>query len=270
LRVRLASTTALLIAVLLALAGCADGGGEPDPNVDPQQVDAVEQPRAGACRKLAPADLNEPTNAAKVVSCADEHTAQTIHVGEFGSEFADAAWDAEVLGAQAYAVCGKKFNKHVGADESLALRTTLTWAWFRPSEKAWADGARWFRCDVVGGGADSEQLQPLPEDTRRLLLGRPDDKWLVCADGPTVTDSKKVSCTEPHRWRAVTTVVLEKPEAAYPGDRVVEVRTRDFCRSSVGAWLNYPKDYDFGYTWFHEAEWAAGNRRSICWAWTED
>ena len=45
--------------------------------------------------------------------------------------------------------------------------------------------------------------------------------------------------------------------------------TRDFCSDSVGAWLNYPVDYDFGYTWFHEAEWEAGNRRSVCWAKTE-
>jgi hypothetical protein len=37
----------------------------------------------------------------------------------------------------------------------------------------------------------------------------------------------------------------------------------------VGAWLNYPVDYDYGYTYFHEAEWKAGNRRSICWAKTD-
>jgi len=47
---------------------------------------------------------------------------------------------------------------------------------------------------------------------------------------------------------------------------VVEVRTRDYCSDSVGAWMNYPVDYDFGYTYFHQAEWQAGNRRSICWA----
>ncbi len=57
---------------------------------------------------------------------------------------------------------------------------------------------------------------------------------------------------------------------AYPGDRVAETRTRDFCSKSVGAWLNYPVDYDYGYTWFHEAEWKAGNRRSICWAKTKE
>ena len=47
------------------------------------------------------------------------------------------------------------------------------------------------------------------------------------------------------------------------------MKSRDFCSESVGAWLNYPVDYDFAYTFFHEAEWEAGNRRSVCWAKTE-
>ncbi|MEZ5193739.1 MAG: hypothetical protein R2734_15400 [Nocardioides sp.] len=67
----------------------------------------------------------------------------------------------------------------------------------------------------------------------------------------------------------MTTIKLGEPGDPYPGGRVVEVRTRDFCSTSVGVWLNYPVDYDFAYTWFHEAEWKAGNRRSVCWARTK-
>ena len=76
-------------------------------------------------------------------------------------------------------------------------------------------------------------------------------------------------CTEPHDWRAVTTIVVGDEKDKYPGDRLVEVLSRDYCSDSVGAWLNYPIDYDYGYTWFHQAEWEAGNRRSICWARTD-
>ena len=92
---------------------------------------------------------------------------------------------------------------------------------------------------------------------------------MVCADGPTVSGSVKVPCTEPHQWRAVTTISIGDADEKYPGDRVVEVTTRDFCSKSVLAWLNYPVEYDYGYTWFHEAEWDAGNRRSVCWAKTD-
>mgnify|MGYP003323523884 CR=1 FL=1 len=57
-----------------------------------------------------------------------------------------------------------------------------------------------------------------------------------------------------------------EPGDDYPGDRVVEVTSRDFCSDSVAAWLGYPLEYDFGFTWFKEAEWQVGNRRSVCWA----
>ncbi|MGI8646287.1 MAG: septum formation family protein, partial [Nocardioides sp.] len=108
-----------------------------------------------------------------------------------------------------------------------------------------------------------------PETAEGVLLGRPDDKWLVCVNGESVDASPKIPCSEEHSWRAVTTIKLGESEDEYPGDRLVEVRTRDFCSDSVGAWLNYPVTYDFGYTWFHESEWAAGNRRSVCWAKTD-
>ena len=62
---------------------------------------------------------------------------------------------------------------------------------------------------------------------------------MVCADGPTVSGSVKVPCTEPHEWRAVTTISIGDEDEKYPGDRVVEVTTRDYCSESVGAWLNY-------------------------------
>ena len=76
------------------------------------------------------------------------------------------------------------------------MRTVVSWAWFRPSEKAWDDGARWYRCDVVGGGDQTEAYVDLPETAEGLLLGRPDDDWMVCAAGPTVTSSVKVPCSQ--------------------------------------------------------------------------
>ena len=107
------------------------------------------------------------------------------------------------------------------------------------------------------------ELEAICETCRRH------DLWLVCARGASVAQGEKVPCSEPHTWRAVTTIKVGRDEDPYPGERLVEVRTRDFCSDSVGAWLGYPVDYDFGYTYFHEAEWKAGNRRSICWAKTE-
>jgi hypothetical protein len=258
-RVALFVAAAALVASAV-LAGCGSDDAEP----------ADEQPpELGACRMLTPEDVEHPSNTTDPVDCASPHTAETYAVGELPASFDDADYDDGDLGAWAYATCSDAFRKFLGADDSLVMRTIVSWAWFRPTEGAWDAGARWYRCDVVGGGEQSKEYVELPTTAKGLLLGRPQDRWLVCADGPTVAGSVKVPCNEPHQWRAVTTISLGDSDDEYPGDRVVEVKTRDFCSDSVGAWLSYPVDYDFGYTWFHEAEWDAGNRRSVCWAKTD-
>lgn len=255
---RKAGVLALLLA--LVLAGC----GEKTSDKEPEKA-----PELGACRVLTPDDVAEPSNNTVVVDCSEPHTAETFAIGELPATFDDADYDDSDLGAWAYKTCSKAFMSFLGADESLVMRTIVSWAWFRPSEDAWKDGARWYRCDVVGGGEQTKEYVELPETAKNLLGGRTDDTWMVCADGPTVSGSVKVPCTEPHQWRAVTTISIGDADEKYPGDRLVEVTTREYCSESVWAWLNYPVDYDFGFTWFHEAEWEAGNRRSVCWAKTD-
>lgn len=255
---------AALVALLLLVAGCnQDAGG----NVDPDQVDAMTPGSVGDCRVLTPKDVAEPTNATRTVGCDKPHTAETYAVGTLPDSLASVSYDDERLGAFAYQTCGSAFQSFLGADESLAMRTVLSWAWFRPSQKAWDKGARWYRCDVVGGGDESKGYVDLPPTAKGLLAGgRPPDRWLVCVNGASVQAAPKIPCSQRHTWRAVATVKLGEPGDPYPGDHVVEVKTKEYCSQQVGAWLGYPPDYDFGYTWFHEGEWKAGNRRSVCWA----
>ncbi len=252
------------VALLLAgatLAGCSDGGGADAAEEDP--------PTLGACRLLDPADVAKASNTSPTVPCTEPHTAETYAVGQVPDALTDVEYDDDGLGAWAYDKCSTTFMDFLGADESLVMRTVVSWAWFRPSKVAWDDGARWYRCDVVGGGEQSKEYVDLPTTAKGLLTGLPSDRWMVCADGATVSGSVKVPCLSPHSWRAVSTIKLGDDDADYPGDKVVEAKTRDFCSDQVGAYLGYPVDYDFGYTWFHEAEWQAGNRRSVCWAKTE-
>ena len=250
----------LLAPLLSACFGAADdasaSGGKTPPDV-------------GACRLLSPDDVAQPTNDTDPVSCDQAHTAQTYAVESLPTRFDHAGYDDTDVAAYAYRTCTSRFIDFTGADESLAMRTILSWAWFRPSKSAWDAGARWYRCDVIGGGAQIRTYVDLPQTTKGLLLGRPDDDWMVCALGATVSGSVKVPCSDKHDWRAVTTIVLGSASDPYPGDRTVQSRTRDFCSKSVGAWLDYPVDYDFGYSWFHQPEWDAGNRRSVCWARTD-
>lgn len=264
-----AVTRAGLAALLVgALSACSTeavpGLGGEDP------AEAAQVPELGACRDLEPADVAQPSDDTEPVPCSEPHTAQTYAVGEVPDDLRELGHDDDAIGAFAFRTCTEKLQAFLGADESLTLRTILSWAWFRPTEEAWEAGARWYRCDVVGGNDQLEELIALPETAEGLLLGRAADRWMTCVDGETVAEGEKVPCSQPHDWRAVTTIKLGEAEDPYPGDRLVEVRSRDFCSDSVGAWLNYPVDYDYAYSYFHEAEWQAGNRRSICWARTPD
>lgn len=251
-----------MAAGLVALTACTPkdvvpGGPEKEP-----------APDVGSCRVLEPKDIGQPSNDSDAVSCKDTHNAETFRVGAFRGKLASASYDSPELGAAVYKDCNKQYMKFTGADDSLALRTILSWAWFRPSEDGWKAGSRWYRCDVVGGTETSTELVELPKSAKGVLLGIPSDKWMACVNGPSVTDAVRVPCVDKHTWRAVTTIVVGQPKDKYPGNRLVEVQTRDYCSDSVGAWLNYPIDYKYAYTWFHKGEWLAGNRRSICWAGT--
>jgi hypothetical protein len=263
-RARAVRLPALALLAAVALTGCGD---HESANVDSKQVDAVEPPENGVCRVLTPQDVLQPSNASKIVDCTAEHTAETFAVGLLPDELRDVAYDADSLGAFAYQTCSAKFQEFLGADDSTVMRTVVSWAWFRPSKTAWDKGARWYRCDVVGGGEESKTYAELPATAAGLLAEVPlDDDWMVCVDGPSVQGAPKIPCSDKHNWRAVTTIKVGAPDDPYPGDHVVEVTTSDYCSQSVGAWLGYPPEYDYGYTWFHEGEWKAGNRRSVCWA----
>ncbi|MET3960366.1 hypothetical protein ABIE44_000300 [Marmoricola sp. OAE513] len=243
---------------LLPLVGCGSDAAQ-------TASDSKTPPRVGACRDLSARDLTRASNDGKPVACAKEHTAQTFLVGELPRS-TGTAYDDKGHAGYVYAACTKAFGSYLGADESMVMRSRLSWAWFRPSERGWDKGARWFRCDVVGGPQDATSLRPLPEEAEGMFGTDLPDAWFTCADGESVSTGTKVACTEPHTWRAVTTVKIGQPDDAYPGDRLAEVRSRDYCKDSVRGWLGYPPDFEFGYSWFREDHWDGGNRRAVCWA----
>jgi hypothetical protein len=254
--------TIMLLTLGMVAAACSANGDRDT------EADRLTPPKLGACRDLTAADLDKPSNADPVVPCSERHTAQTFSVGTLPEETGTAYRD-KLQGRFVYDACNQAFRDHLGVDESLALRIQLSWAWFRPSERGWDRGARWYRCDVVGGPQGAKRLRELPIQVEGLFTTGQPDAWLNCARGATIASSTTVPCSEPHDWRAVATVKVGQPADPYPGDRIVQVRSRDGCSDWIGRWSRYPEDYEYGYTWFHEAEWVTGNRRSVCWARTD-
>ncbi len=261
-RTPLLGATAVALLLVLLLAGCSA------PLKPQTAADKTTPPKLGACYDLAPKDTESPSNISEPVPCTEPHTSQTFAIGTLPASTGK-DYKAPGHGKWIFTTCEKAFEKFLAVDESLAMRIQLSWVWFRPSERGWDKDARWYRCDVVGGPTDATAYTALPATAKGMFRAKPPEQWLTCAKGATVLKSKKLPCTQPHDWRAVTTIKVGTPQDDYPGDRLVQVRTRDFCSDSVGAWMNYPVGYEFGYTYFHQAEWQAGNRRSICWAKTD-
>ncbi len=257
---------AVLCGLLLpfTLMACTGDGGGGGPLSLGGGVD-TDPPETGACRQIEAEAIAEASDDAEPVACNEPHTAETYFVGEF-TDADDLAWDDASLGAQVYRQCSRRYMRFVRANQSLALRSVVDWAWWRPNEEQWDEGARWYRCDVVGGRDQSTELADLPRTAKELLLGIPKPRWMLCAAGEVVADAPKVPCSQQHTWRAVSVVVVGKPKDKWPGSRLIEVKSRDFCSDWVGTWLSYPLDYEYGYTWFGRAEWEAGNRMSVCWA----
>lgn len=257
----------LLLAALLGVLACtACGASGGDPTAAAQ---TTATPKQGLCRNLSAAAVASPTDDTPAVDCADPHDAQSYDTGTLPRRFDSASYDDPAVADWAYDRCTSGLERFVGADESLVMRSILTWVWFRPTEAAWSAGSRWYRCDVVGGQPPS--FVDLPTSVHDLLRGSAvDDQWLVCAKGDTFDGAQRVPCSQPHDWRAVTTIKVGEPADAYPGDAAVKAKTDQYCRGSVSAYLGYPADYDYAYTWFGSEEWQAGNRRSVCWAKTTD
>jgi Septum formation len=247
----------VLLGLGLIATACGSGPGN-------TAADRATPPEVGSCWDLAARDLDQPSNASPAVPCTKAHTAQTFAVGALPASTGSSYQDRR-HGSFVFDTCTPAFRAFIAADESLAMRSQLSWVWFRPSQRGWDRGARWYRCDVVGGPDGATKLRDLPAVVKGLFATELPDAWLTCARGTTFARSTKVPCSEAHDWRAVTTIKVGQPQDPYPGDRIVEVRSRDRCSDWIGAWLHYPADFDYGYTWFHQAEWKAGNRRSVCW-----
>lgn len=242
-------------AAVLVLTGCG-GGSEPTRR---------SAPEVGQCRYVAATDLTAPDNDAPVLDCTSPHTAQTYAVGTLPASLVEVTDPG--IDLWLYRRCAGGFQKFTGADESRALRSTLTWAWWRPDPDSWDAGDRWFRCDVISA---LDPLAELPRTTKNALADPTDDTWSVCAVGEALDDSAtRVPCSDDHTWRAATTIKLGEPTDPYPGDRKVASMSQQYCSSSISAWLGYPVGYEVGYTWFGASEWKAGNRRAVCWARTQ-
>ena len=269
-------------AAVLALTGCSSDekpqqstSASPSPQAsstpaDEPAFDRAPDPRAGMCYRLSLEDAARPTSDAGSVSCTEDHTARTVHVGRL-----DTVVDGHALGvdsdrvqAQLADTCPAELDAFLGGDAELRALSRFEAIWFSPTLEEYAAGAMWFRCDVVAvGGPDT--LLKLPSDERlKGILDRPGalETYGLCGTAePGAEGFERVACALPHSWVAISTIPLDGGDS-YPGVEAVRQAGDESCSDEVRARNGLVLEYRYGWEWPTADQWAAGQRYGFCWA----
>jgi hypothetical protein len=269
----------LAVALALALGACSGDPGDEDPrgtttSSTPQGDPTTEgtettsspsqpRPRRGECRALGWAAALAPTSHQRTVPCARRHTAETYFVGRLDlhdDEGHRLGIDAPSVQAQPRRACTRRLAPHLGVAPD-RLRLSMAQAvWFTPSVEDSHAGADWFRCDVVVVERD-ERLLPLPRRTARS--GAREDFGMCATAEPGTAGFRRVACSAPHTWRALTTVDL--PGRTLPTDARAAELMESPCRTAARSEADDPLDFRWSEERPTREQWAAGRRYGICW-----
>ncbi|GAA0499592.1 hypothetical protein Ade02nite_82730 [Paractinoplanes deccanensis] len=251
-------------ALMVAVAGCSElpAGVDGDLTDGWRTPPAALQfrPTAGCHADLVETATIEDDDA---VPCTEPHLAETFAVADLGEVTAAAR------AARAFQECSARATTFVGGDWRtgwLILQPVL------PSDKAWAGGARWVRCDVAETAPSDGTLVRRTGSVRGGLAGAGKLK-MTCANatvaGDQVTGLRAMSCAQKHTSEfaglfvskratssAITAAEMEKgcnaaiaKFAGIPNDSTIKNR--------VG-WLGFPPDKD---------SWRLGDRAVRCFLW---
>jgi hypothetical protein len=266
-------------AAALLLAAC--GGPDVDRDLVNEWDGFAEPggfvPDAGRCH----ADPYQPVAALvdyRPVDCARSHLVETVHVGTFTGDVAEAdtppAPDSGPVRA-AYRECEERAADHLGAD----FRFGPLWLGVAvPSEEGWGGGARWFRCDLTE--LESVVGEPVVrEGSLSAALEEDSPLRLRCSqvgveeDG-TVAEQTPVPCDEPHDAEFVG--VWRAPDGPYPDPDADTDAVYGGCRSLIADFTGVPDDGDVRFRvgaivdWMSEPDWDAGDRGFRCRLWMAD
>lgn len=268
---------AVLLAAL-ALAGCTDDGGSPEPaspstspsstepaaSPSPTAVVSPERPTRDGCHLLTYEEAIAPVVAGTDVPCGQRHTSQTYRVGRLDlvEDGHLRAVDSPDVQADVARTCTTLLGPHVGGSVEDRRLSMVQAVWFTPSVEDAAAGADWLRCDVVVL-ASAGELLPLPRTSRGLVGSS--DRFAMCSTAePGAAAFFRVPCgVGTHAWRAISTVDL--PGSAYPTAARAAARMESACRSAARARADDPLDFTWSEERPTEAQWESGQRYGICW-----
>ena len=273
---------ALLLLLVVVLAGCSPGTDEPastpstpsatTPTASPAEPTTRAPkpppvPTVGSCYRLSYVQAVAPTSRAPRVPCRDGHAAETFHAGRLERVIDGRllAIDSRRLQEQVATTCPRLLPEHVGGTEEQRRLSMLRSVWFTPTLPQSDAGADWFRCDAVALARDSELLELTGSLSGVLDTEEGRGRFGMCGTAEPGTEGfERVACSQSHSWRALRSVALTGP--GYPGDGAAQQAGEEPCTAAARAVAPDPLDFQWGYEWPTAEQWEAGQTYGICWA----
>lgn len=212
---------------------------------------APGRPVDGDCHTLTAAEAPDLSDTDPVVDCSTKHTSRTFWVGDLpdGVDYSD----KDAAGEEVSKQCGPAWRKAVGGNPRTRYLTTLGYLWFQPTRAQIADGARWFRCDIVlWSGA---KLAPLPTDREPVITSRAVPNSVTKCHLGQRQKFAETLCTKSHAYRAEGTFTMSGKK--YPGERARMNAASEKCPRIAGTqdWLVFFPGVD---------RWNAGFKLFLC------
>ena len=220
---------------------------------------------------LAPEDVACASNATRTVDCAERHTAETYAVGDLPDDLRRRRRRRPEVAAWAYRTCSTKLagvprrRREPGDAQRRELGVV----------PALAEGVGPGRAVVPLRRRRRRRAEPLPgraadDGARAAGTGGAEkrDRWMVCADGPSV-DACAQGALHPRARPGARSARSRsgEPADAYPGDAAVEGPPRTSAPTYVGGVAGLPRRVRLRLHLVPRTpSGTRGNRRSVCWA----
>lgn len=256
----------------MLLAGCGPDAADapeadasvatPSPTAAPAPAPAV-----GSCHELSLEQATEPSVEQTEVPCRERHTSVTVavrpldlldddgHLLDLGSPAATGRF------AQA---CSPRLARWAGGGETVRRLSRLQVVWFTPTDAQVRAGADWLRCDLVAV-ASEQRLLPLPARSRGMLdRAEVAERFATCGTAsPDADRFERVSCGQPHRWRAVGTHDFAAGSRHLGDAATAALESR--CEDVASARSPGALELAWASEWPTRAQWDAGQRWGWCW-----
>jgi hypothetical protein len=201
------------------------------------------QPAVGGCHDYGARALRGNSETSRPVDCAGTHRELTVAVPRLpaGVRYRPVRGTLRAVGARCY----RAFFRTLGGPARIRATSAYDLAYFVPTRRERAHGARWVRCDLVLG-VRSPQPLPAPLLTSPLDYGR----TRCLSPRPFIA----TACSRPHRYRAKGSIRLRGP---FPGRRALLRIGQRRCPALV------PRGA-YHFTWSSRQAWRAGQKRIVC------